>query len=253
MARFPHIRGDAPDAHRLTSYPLAVPPHTRGCSGRSALAAGPDRGSPTYEGMLPRSTSWAMASVWFPHIRGDAPAPGVASVMETKVPPHTRGCSQGSSGGSAATLGSPTYEGMLPDDGGAERIRRGFPHTRGDLPTEAEAPQSVPEVPPHARGSTLLAAPFFRSPQVPPHARGSTDRGGPPGHLDRGSPHARGSTFSTPPWAHYPGGSPTREGIHPLEIPIDHWVKRFPHTRGDPPLGRYLIKTLQKVPHTRGG
>ncbi len=72
------------------------------------------------------------------------------------VPPHARGCTLETVCVVDRDGGSPARAGMHPVDAGVGRIRDGFPRTRGDAPYTEFAETREQEVPPHARGCTLL-------------------------------------------------------------------------------------------------
>ena len=89
---FPRTRGDAPDAGALYGAIQELPPHTRGCTLRAALASEGADASPAHAGMHPRIMGRVHVLDRFPRTRGDAPYYQKAQDAALELPPHTRGC-----------------------------------------------------------------------------------------------------------------------------------------------------------------
>ena len=132
--RFPRTRGDVPrTAPRRTSR-VALPPHTRGCTGGRALRQGAAQASPAHAGMYRRRSSPRTRPWGFPRTRGDVPGASRRKTLRMALPPHTRGCTVFRDHRQAWRVASPAHAGMYrgyDDDGNAGD---GFPRTRGDVP-----------------------------------------------------------------------------------------------------------------------
>ncbi len=210
----------------------------------------------------------------FPRTRGDVPYVVYARQVTAKLPPHTRGCTHRLPGRPEKFLASPAHAGMYLRQVEADRRRRGFPRTRGDVPYELMEVARVYGLPPHTRGCTerreLSRNAFTASPahagmyplarSGPPTSLGfPRTRGDVPGSPCAGGgaaglpPHTRGCTATGVVCRLSPDASPAHAGMYLVLKAMRAPVSGFPRTRGDVPwveLPIYRLTTLP--PHTRG-
>ena len=235
--RFPRTRGDGPD------LPWARP--------------GRRRVSPARAGMDPSGTRWSRPRSCFPRTRGDGPAHAAALALTAWFPPHARGWTRFSPafpphGWTSRTV-SPARAGMDPRKRPRQRLRRGFPRTRGDGPLSTPAWRTFGAFPPHARGWTVRRS-AGGDPVVSP-ARAGMDRSPIPGPFRRPfPPHARGWTPGRHSAGHIMGFPPHARGWT-LKILACLQLRRrsFPRTRGDGP--SWPLAPRRRVsfpPHARG-
>ena len=149
----------------------------------------------------------------FPRTRGDVPDSPNPLTLATTLPPHTRGCTSTTGGGTGGRTASPAHAGMYPRPRSEAGRGACFPRTRGDVPRGREAA-------PDARG-------------LPPHTRGCTRRRAGAGRDLR--------------------ASPAHAGMYLGFIMSDGAEKGFPRTRGDVPLKANGLPLWAPLPpHTRG-
>ena len=133
----------------------------------------------------------------FPHTRGDVPCVVIPTTVQAAFSPHAWGCSAQRVPERGRPLVFPTRVGMFRAHPRGEGRSRGFPHTRGDVPTTLE--------------STRATRAF--------------------------SPHAWGCSEHRQPRRHRDGVFPTRVGMFRAPAHGVRQQVRFPHTRGDVPSG----------------
>ena len=90
--RFPRTRGDVPGRLRGQSMPVALPPHTRGCTSRLAELHAAGSASPAHAGMYRVRDGRGGRAQGFPRTRGDVPPAMHGRDGPGPLPPHTRGC-----------------------------------------------------------------------------------------------------------------------------------------------------------------
>ena len=193
--RFPRTRGDVPRAGWASLPGRPLPPHARGCTPRGGRRSPSMTASPARAGMYRRRSPSRCAPPRFPRTRGDVPYRDSAKVLETRLPPHARGCTPRLELAHRPSPASPARAGMYPRPRPRTARRRRFPRTRGDVPAN--------------RSSSALSAP------LPPHARGCTP-------LLVGEENR---LFA----------SPARAGMYPVRDRSDSALAGFPRTRGDVP------------------
>ena len=210
---FPRTRGDRPLKSQIRGTGFSVPPHTRGSTARSPARPNLEFGSPAHAGIDPGGSVGVGVGLGFPRTRGDRPRWPAPLMGSTGVPPHTRGSTLNSQGRGTFRSGSPAHAGIDLVAAFALLTLARFPRTRGDRPRAGSRLFRPRWVPPHTRGSTLMAL------------------------CDR-TPAA---------------GSPAHAGIDPPRIPPHTSLRGFPRTRGDRPLAIGLNPSRSEVPpHTRG-
>ena len=154
LRRFPRTRGDVPAMTACAWCEEALPPHTRGCTWAESWRSQGRGASPAHAGMYRKADSAALASTGFPRTRGDVPLNLMCSAHQSRLPPHTRGCTAGRRGARAAPHASPAHAGMYLVEKPPARISNGFPRTRGDVPQGLTAVGRGGGLPPHTRGCT---------------------------------------------------------------------------------------------------
>ena len=150
---------------------------------------------PTRVGMVRRNGIPFACRTSFPHTRGDGPKPGSVSLASIRFSPHAWGWSGSQAHGESALLVFPTRVGMVRVEAESGAASHGFPHTRGDGPTNM----------------AIYIAPTKFS----PHAWGWSVRGR--------SRHTSAGVF------------PTRVGMVRGRVHMACSRAGFPHTRGDGP------------------
>ena len=171
-------------------------------------------------------------------------------------------------------MASPARAGMYRATAGSCGVRRGFPRTRGDVPTTTARLEALAPLPPHARGCTPCWHRRGRAARASParagmypsyrythqeRARFPRTRGDVPSlcRLTGGSgalpPHARGCTDSAPDLPDVQAASPARAGMYPGPTRYRRRPLRFPRTRGDvPTVQAHSSGTVMLPPHARG-
>ena len=271
---FPRTRGDVPDLLAALLLVPALPPHTRGCTGREDNQDATQAASPAHAGMYPTIARAAGPACSFPRTRGDVPRFPKCQRKEDALPPHTRGCTIPARRVRRHRRASPAHAGMYPLPEAPCAGRGRFPRTRGDVPRGASASSRSVVLPPHTRGCTRRApAAARRAAASPAHAgmypasRGSR-RHTPRFPRTRGDvpkrrwtpeddaalpPHTRGCTCRTAQRSRWRPASPAHAGMYPPSKAPPPTPGRFPRTRGDVPAmsssasGRSMLP-----PHTRG-
>ena len=272
--RFPRTRGDVPPTLTASPHTFPLPPHARGCTPDDAWVDGGKRASPARAGMYRRRGSPRGLRTSFPRTRGDVPARWRITRRPGKLPPHARGCTLPGFGLETRPVASPARAGMYPASAGPGTGSRGFPRTRGDVPSPRVIYATTRRLPPHARGCTRLRA--FGAPvrlASPARAGMYPCNTGPP-IVGRSFPRTRGDVPSRP-YArrrrpvlppHARGctrlgigvvgdgpASPARAGMYPSTAPIARGRPGFPRTRGDVPnAGSIPSGAVPLPPHARG-
>ena len=132
---FPHSRGDVPAGAGTSNANTSFSPLTWGCSGAGRYCAGREFVFPTHVGMFLGGDAAISAIAGFPHSRGDVPPTSPRSKPPTPFSPLTWGCSSPAMSPKFAHAVFPTHVGMFRLRGLRRRRRRGFPHSRGDVPS----------------------------------------------------------------------------------------------------------------------
>ena len=252
--RFPHTRGDVPQASLYGVPRIRFSPHAWGCSAR--LRASPCRPwvFPTRVGMFRPSPCPPTRRAWFS--------------------PHAWGCSVEVAPRAHAGNVFPTRVGMFRT---RTRVRSAgwcFPHTRGDVPICLALVMRGLPFSPHAwgcsgddepggeaRGVFPTRVGMFRVRRMIssswccfPHTRGDV----PPAERvfarqERFSPHAWGCSAAREEAADPDRVFPTRVGMFRAARRIRERNDRFPHTRGDVPWASDTLQTAATFsPHAWG-
>ncbi len=252
----PHTRGDVPFSVYLKHAIGTFSPHAWGCSVLVVLILPLKRVLPTRVGMFRNTKNRRAIIKSSPHTRGDVPSS--ALILETmgSFSPHAWGCSGLLVERAEHRRVLPTCVGMF------RRIRTGrpacrcSPHTRGDVPHNAEVTTDLATFSPHAWGCSEqtknLVYYRFVLPTRVGMFRDKTDES----KEHQGSPHTRGDVpfvrwpscsfigFSPHAWGcsdHLrtyeadPDVLPTRVGMFRRMSAWSWLAWRSPHTRGDVP------------------
>ena len=153
---FPRLRGDGPGTGSMLSIVTLVPPPARGWSPTRGQFYATRCGSPACAGMVPGRKLVHRAFHRFPRLRGDGPARHHPGQLRQMVPPPARGWSHSRAALEASLRGSPACAGMVPRPGRCTISITGFPRLRGDGPGESSYDAAACEVPPPARGWSLV-------------------------------------------------------------------------------------------------
>ena len=168
---FPRTRGDVPEVGVYTWYEGELPPHTRGCTHDVQRYLTAETASPAHAGMYPGGNRKTHISWSFPRTRGDVPIQMTAARYSAGLPPHTRGCTGAGAGETARPRASPAHAGMYLGQRGQRAREKGFPRTRGDVPSDMTATPMRRPLPPHTRGCTRIVPPEDGAvPASPAHA-----------------------------------------------------------------------------------
>ena len=151
---FPRTRGDVPITPRGELRNPKFPPHTRGCTAPREVTLDSLFVSPAHAGMYRLESPFRFTSCCFPRTRGDVPHDDGRRQVMLSFPPHTRGCTLRGSTHPRGDPVSPAHAGMYPYHAFSYYTNRGFPRTRGDVPSEYSAPGLKTGFPPHTRGCT---------------------------------------------------------------------------------------------------
>ena len=271
---FPRTRGDGPERHTIRRALDALPPHTRGWTGRSWPWLVVASASPAHAGMDRRYFGRSRFRDCFPRTRGDGPLTLRHPGERAGLPPHTRGWTVLRRVGDHPVEASPAHAGMDPLLLVQATTVEGFPRTRGDGPCSSFMGPPMGVLPPHTRGWTPepwrpempeTASPAhagmdpsdsgsFSSGESFPRTRGD----GPRVQEWRVSrdwlpPHTRGWTPDARPAEPTPAASPAHAGMDPRGGRGPDGGGRFPRTRGDGPRTiRCSTAPIRLPPHTRG-
>ena len=131
---FPRTRGDGPVCIWTSHTKNPFPPHARGWTVlRRGFLLRPAV-SPARAGMDPSPTTTGWSPSRFPRTRGDGPHLIWWLHGRATFPPHARGWTESTSGGSTTLTVSPARAGMDPSHSILMPAAMGFPRTRGDGP-----------------------------------------------------------------------------------------------------------------------
>ena len=155
---FPRIRGDVPNAARLSEAITTFSPHTRGCSSGRPVGL--------------------VTIMRFPRIRGDVPPPASRPYRRWWFSPHTRGCSAFPYRLVHGFDVFPAYAGMFRIFCWAPPAQLGFPRIRGDVPGGMDVSQAMDAFSPHTRGCSGVSVEGEDSPSVFPAYAGMFQRQG---------------------------------------------------------------------------
>ena len=154
---FPRIRGDVPNRMGASSPAPSFSPHTRGCSALDKARLEANKVFPAYAGMFRIKPSRARWCICFPRIRGDVPDVDPGGQGVGLFSPHTRGCSEFTSGGSWVRTVFPAYAGMFRISLSLSKKSSRFPRIRGDVPLFAFVLEILKRFSPHTRGCSQLS------------------------------------------------------------------------------------------------
>ena len=271
---FPRTRGDVPICMPRGACARRLPPHARGCTAPIVSFAGRGAASPARAGMYLLSIMSAVRGSGFPRTRGDVPEARARSELSRTLPPHARGCTFDPDQLRRPLSASPARAGMYPAWDSVATPWARFPRTRGDVPHAVYALLAPFQLPPHARGCTLLFLSLSPTPRASParagmyrdavgdlhrdpsfpRTRGDVPEAGFEGTAGaRLPPHARGCTLPDQYRDGEPAASPARAGMYPSRP--RHTAPRpgFPRTRGDvPPQYAGPDTGCRLPPHARG-
>ena len=102
--------------------------------------------------MFRSQSSWTIASLRFPRMRGDVPSAKTLLTPYGTFSPHARGCSLLLLCSAPQSSVFPACAGMFPSPPPARRRRLRFPRMRGDVPQLFKALFGTEKFSPHARG-----------------------------------------------------------------------------------------------------
>ena len=133
---FPHSRGDVPTGRAVQGILLPFSPLAWGCSAASALSTPVSRVFPTRVGMFRGQTQGRQVCLRFPHSRGDVPS--IVSVISSSMSfsPLAWGCSDPHADVVGTGEVFPTRVGMFRPGFLRRASGLGFPHSRGDVPSD---------------------------------------------------------------------------------------------------------------------
>ena len=132
--RFPHMRGDVPEALDRAHDALKFSPHAWGCSGAAVPVPVRVRVFPTCVGMFRAGSAGPCGGRSFPHMRGDVPFGHNAVRGLDGFSPHAWGCSELRHVVDGLFTVFPTCVGMFRRSSFRTLPRGSFPHMRGDVP-----------------------------------------------------------------------------------------------------------------------
>ena len=111
---FPRTRGDVPMDEAPSLVVTLLPPHTRGCTHRTAQLIEAPLASPAHAGMYLGQRLCPIGQRCFPRTRGDVPYGVDTDRGVIVLPPHTRGCTFSSYSLYGSPMASPAHAGMYP-------------------------------------------------------------------------------------------------------------------------------------------
>ena len=155
-SRFPHMRGDGPDAAAAAAMLTEFSPHAWGWSDKEEIHMSKTEVFPTCVGMVRRSSWASWASRRFPHMRGDGPAKPYRDLAREKFSPHSWGWSEAIAGDVLGRFVFPTCVGMVRVRVMRRAMCKSFPHMRGDGPESLSVARTRAMFSPHAWGWSVL-------------------------------------------------------------------------------------------------
>ena len=193
--RFPHTRGDGPNAYHPRSAHVKFSPHAWGWSAVRLSHREHFEVFPTRVGMVRQPFYCSAEVLGFPHTRGDGPSGRRRIQSQTSFSPHAWGWSVVPAPGSIVLSVFPTRVGMVRPPPRNVGAGESFPHTRGDGPGCRRNANPIHSFSPHAWGWSV-------------------------------SRTSNGVTLQV---------FPTRVGMVRSPAHSRACLPRFPHTRGDGP------------------
>ena len=134
--RFPHPRGDGPRICRMVSNARAISPPTWGWPGYVVYRQHHRSDFPTHVGMARAASRTSAAPRRFPHPRGDGPSSRTRLHAWRPISPPTWGWPVHALARFRQASDFPTHVGMARAGAGGRAFPLGFPHPRGDGPSD---------------------------------------------------------------------------------------------------------------------
>ena len=199
--------------------------------------------------MYPVTACGPHGETGFPRERGDVPLSAFSACWAPKVPPRARGCTPGRGARRGADPGSPASAGMYPALGPLKNCPERFPRERGDVPVPAPPEPAQSEVPPRARGCTVVHTAVATGAAGSPASAGMYPRPAQRQHAGPGFPRERGDVTARGGNSYERhDGSPASAGMYPRGGQGGDRRDRFPRERGDVPVSATLDALRALVP-----
>ena len=186
------MRGDVPITPPPSNSSTPFSPHARGCSHHAEPYIFDVDVFPACAGMFRSQSSWTIASLRFPRMRGDVPSAKTLLTPYGTFSPHARGCSLLLLCSAPQSSVFPACAGMFRNFSKRFLAPKSFPRMRGDVPQSPQPKHSTPKFSPHARGCSSWPCFKLKTQRVFPACAGMFPRWSERQKDRKGFPRMRG-------------------------------------------------------------